>query len=169
MQTRHLAAAALTAGLTALLAAPLAAQEAAADSDSASAVNAVQELRDQYFAKYKAEAAAEAAALFVEDGAIMPQASAMRVGREQVEQHLSSFFENQDISVSGLSDATLYFGDRVLDRGILSVEVSPEESEESSSDTGKYVLLASSADGEWKIEWLIWNLDHPLRTSGGEE
>lgn len=167
MHTRHLAATALLAGLVALWAAPLAAQEEAA-SDSAAAVKAVDQLRDELFSKYKTEAASEAAALFTEDGAIMPQANAMRVGRDEIEDHLETFFGNQKISMSGISDATLYFGDRVVDRGILSIEVAPEGVEETSSDTGKYVILARRVDGAWKVEWFIWNLDHPMRVAEGE-
>lgn len=158
MRTRYVAAFVALCTL-ALVGTPLAAQ-----SDSEQAVDAVKKLRDDFLATYKAQTPAEAAALFAEDGVLMPQADATATGREAIQSRLERFLSSQTVSMSGLSEETFVAGDRVLDRGIVSIEVSPEGTEETGSDTGKYVLVASRADGGWKIDWFIWSLDHPLRS-----
>jgi len=165
MRTRYATAFVALSALL-LAGAPLDAQ-----SDSEQAVDAVKELRDDFLATYKAQAPAEAAGLFAEDGVLMPQADATATGREAIQSRLEGFLSSQTVSMSGLSEETFMAGDRVLDRGILSIEVSPEGTEETGSDTGKYVLVASRADGGWKIDWFIWSLDHPLRSvqTQGEE
>lgn len=166
MPTRHLAG--LAAGIVALTTvaltgAPLSGQEETASAAPEDAVEAVQELRDRFFATYRDEAPAEAAAMFAEQGVLMPQASAQARGREAIQSRLESFLSRQTVSMGGISEETFELEDRVLDRGILSIEVSPEGIEEKGSDTGKYVLLARQGEQGWEIEWFIWSLDHPLR------
>ena len=164
MKTSHLAAfvAVLTLGLTA---APLAAQDGAEQE----AVEAIDQLRDDFLATFKAAAPAEAAQLFTEEGVYMPQAAATARGREAIQQRLEQFLSGQTVSMSGISEETVVAGDRVIDRGIISITISPEGTEESGSDTGKYVVVASPAEEGWKIDWFIWSLDHPLRQVESQE
>lgn len=174
MQTRSLAgfaAAASALVILALAGSPLAAQEETASQSSEDAVGAVNELRDGFLATYKDNAPAEGAAMFAEDGVLMPQASAQAVGREAIQSRLEGFLSGQTVSMSSISEETVQLEDRVIDRGILSITVSPEGTEEKGSDTGKYVLLARQGEQGWEIEWFIWSLDHPLRTvqAEGEE
>ena len=164
MKTRYLAAlvALVTLGVGA---APLAAQ----DGSEEGVEEAVKQLRDDVLAAYKAAAPAEAAKLFAEDGVYMPQAARQAQGPEAIQERLEQFLTGQTVSMSGISEETVVAGDRVLDRGIISITVSPEGTDESGSDTGKYVLVASSAEDGWKIDWFIWSLDHPLRQVESEE
>lgn len=155
--------------------ATLAAGPAAAQQDEAAMKDAVKSLRDDYFATYQANDPETAGSLFASDGVLLAPATTSIRGPKQVRERLKSFFENQEISLGAISEETVVSGDRVLDRGILTLEVTPAGSDQSSSDTGKYVLVASKHEPEeggepvWKIDWLIWNTDNPLRTSGGEE
>ena len=73
------------------------------------------------------------------------------------------------VSLQAISEETRVLDGAVLDRGILGIETTPEGAEEASTDTGKYVLLAENRDGAWKIVWLMWNTDHPLRIASTEE
>lgn len=160
----------LTAG-TLLLA--LAAAPAAAQDDPETMKDAVKSLRDDYFSAYAAKEPESASSLFADAGVLLPPAAPSIRGPEQVRQRLTSFFEDQTISLGAISEETLVVGDRVVDRGILTVEVTPAGSDETSTDTGKYVLLAEKVEpeeggeAEWRIRWLMWNTDHPMRTSGG--
>lgn len=154
--------------------ATLAAGPAAAQQDEAAMKDAVKSLRDEYFATYEANEPEKAASLFTSDGVLLAPAISPIRGPKQVRKRLASFLEKQTVSIGAISEETVVAGDRVLDRGILTLEVTPAGSDESSSDTGKYVLVATKQQPEdggeavWKIDWLIWNTDHPLRTGGGD-
>ena len=162
-----------TTMLAAALLLVLATGPAAAQEEPQAMKDAVKSLRDDYFSAYGAGEPGTAAGLFKSDGVLLPPAAPSIRGPEQIRQRLGSFFENQTVSLGAISEETLVVGDRVVDRGILTVEVTPAGSDESSSDTGKYVLLAEKAGSEeggestWKIRWLMWNTDHPMRASGG--
>lgn len=147
---------------------------ATAQEETTAMKDSVRRIRDAYFASYKAGDAAAAASLFASDGVLMPPAAPAVRGREQVQKRLEGFFEGQTVSLGVISEETLVAGDRVLDRGILTVEVKQDGAEKSSSDTGKYVLMAvkkAPEDGQeaWRIRWLIWSTDHPMQVSGGRE
>lgn len=166
----------ITTTLTGALLLALAAGPAAAQQDEAAMKDAVKSLRDDYFATYEAKQPAKAASLFTSDGVLLAPATAAIRGPEQVQARLKRFFEDQTVSLGALSEETIVSGERVLDRGIVTLEVTPAGSDQSSTDTGKYVLVAEKVqpegggEAEWRIAWLIWNTDHPMRSapSGGE-
>ncbi len=168
--TREIATVLTGAFLLTLAAAPAAAQE-----DETAMKDAVKEVRDEYFATYEANEPEKAASLFASDGVLLPPATTAIRGPEQVSQRLASFFENQTVALGAISEETLVSGDRVLDRGLLTLEVTPAGSEETSTDTGKYVLVAEKeapeegAEAVWRIRWLMWNTDHPMQSAGGGE
>ena len=151
----------------------LAAGPAVAQEDAAAMKDAVKSLRDEYFATYEANQPEKAASLFTSDGVLLPPATAAIRGPEQVRQRLASFFEDQTVSLGAISEETVVAGDRVLDRGIVTLEVTPAGSDQTSTDTGKYVLVAveeqpeGGGEATWRIAWLIWNTDHPMRTASG--
>lgn len=153
----------------------LAAAPVSAQDDGTAMKDAVKDLRDEYFATYEAKEPQKAASLFASDGVLLAPATSTIRGPEQVRERLASFFEGQTVSLGAISEETLVAGDRVLDRGILTVEVTPAGSDQTSTDTGKYVLVAAKEKPEdggeaaWKIRWLMWNTDHPMRSAGGDD
>jgi uncharacterized protein (TIGR02246 family) len=150
---------------------------AAAQEDADAMKDAVKSLRDEYFATYEAKQPEKAASLFTSDGVLLAPATAALRGPEQIRQRLQAFLQDQAVSLGALSEETLVSGERVLDRGIVTLEVTPAGSDQTSTDTGKYVLVAEKEQPEgggeatWRIAWLIWNTDHPMRSapSGGED
>lgn len=150
----------------ALLAAPTA--ELIAQSDEA-AVKAVKSVRDDYFASYEARTPEKGAQQFAQDGVLLPPASPSAQGREAIVQQIQGLTDGLTVSLQAISEQTKVLDGAILDRGILGVETTPEGTEETSTDTGKYVLLAEQRNGSWKIVWLIWNTDHPLRIMSTEE
>lgn len=165
----------ITIALVGAFLATLAAGPAAAQQDETAMKDAVKSLRDEYFATYEAKQPEKAGSLFASDGVLLAPATSTIRGPEQVRKRLSSFFEDQTVSLGAISEETIVAGDRVLDRGILTIEVTPTGSDETSTDTGKYVLMAAKEAPEdggepaWKIRWLMWNTDNPIRSGGGGE
>lgn len=150
-----------------VLAAPAA--ELAAQTSDEAAVKAVKSVRDSFFGSYEARTPKAAASTFASDGVLMPPAAASVQGAEAIRSRLEAFTEGIDVSLQAISEQTKVLDGAVLDRGILGIETTPEGSDEASTDTGKYMLLAEKRDGTWKLVWLTWNTDHPLRVTGGEE
>ena len=150
-----------------LLAAPVA--DLAAQSADQDGVKAVKSVRDDYFASYEAGTPEAGAGQFVEEGVLMPPASPSATGPEAIAQRIQRLTEGMTVSLQAISEETRVLDGAVLDRGILGIETTPEGAEEASTDTGKYVLLAENRDGAWKIVWLMWNTDHPLRIASTEE
>ena len=163
---RTIASVTVLLGVT-LLAAPAA--DLAAQSADQDAVKAVKSVRDDYFASYEAGTPEAAAGQFVEEGLLMPPASPAVTGPEAIAQRIQGLTDGMTVSLQAISEETRVMDGAVLDRGILGVETTPEGADEASTDTGKYVLLAENRGGAWKIVWLIWNTDHPLRISSTEE
>lgn len=150
--------------LLATPAADVAAQEADGDD-----VEAVKSVRDGYFASYEAVTPDSAAAHFTEDGVLLPPAASVARGHEAIRGRIQALTEGMSISLQAISEETKVLDGTVIDRGILGIETTPEGAEEAATDTGKYVLVAENRDGTWKIVWLMWNTDHPLRISSTEE
>lgn len=160
--------------LAAALVLTLPAGPATAQEGTDAAKEAVQSMRDAYFSTYEAGNAEKAVSYFAEGGALLPPTSSTVRGTESIRQRLTDFLGSQTISLQAISEETLRSGDRVLDRGMLAIEVTPDGAQQSSTDTGKYVLVAvrESAEGqepEWRIQWLIWNTDHPITADSGSE
>lgn len=152
----------------ALLAAP-GARLAAQSAESESAVESVKSLRDAFFGSYEARTPAEGATRFARDGVLMPPASGAVQGPEAIQQRIQALTEGQAVSLQAISEETKVLDGAILDRGLLGIETTPEGAEEASTDTGKYVLLAENREGSWKLVWLVWNTDHPLRVAADEE
>lgn len=144
----------------ALLVTPTAELTAQSSDD---AVETVKSLRDAFFASYEAETPEEAAAQFAEDGVLMPPASPSARGPEAIARRIEAFTEGLVVSLQAISEDSKVLDGAILDRGMLGIETTPEGAEEASTDTGKYFLLAEERDGSWRIVWLAWNTDNPVR------
>lgn len=144
----------------ALLAVPATELSAQSGDD---AVETVKSLRDAFFASYQAETPEEAAGQFAEDGVLLPPASSSVQGPEAIAQRIEAFTDGLSVSLQGISEETKVLDGAILDRGLLGIETTPEGDEEASTDTGKYVLLAENREGSWRIVWLVWNTDNPVR------
>lgn len=149
-----------------LLAAPTTGLEAQSDD---AAMETVKSLRDAFFASYEAETPEEAAGQFAEDGVLMPPASPSARGGEAIAQRLETFTQGLTVSLQAISEESKELEGAILDRGLLGIETTPEGADEASTDTGKYVLLAEERDGSWRIVWLMWNTDNPVRVVDTQE
>lgn len=152
--------------VVALLAAPAIELTAQSTDD---AVETVKSLRDDFFASYRAETPEQAAAQFAEEGVLMPPASSSVRGPEAIAKRIEAFTDGLAVSLQAISEETKTLDGAILDRGLLGIETTPEGAEEPSTDTGKYVLLAEERDGSWRLVWLVWNTDNPVRIVDTQE
>lgn len=146
---------------------PLSAQGTA---DRSEAVEAADELRESYIAAFNAHDAGRAAAHFAEEGVLLPPHDGAKQGRGAVRRRLRGLFDAQDVTMQTLPEEAWAAGNRVVERGLLFLEIrseGPDGRVRSGGDTGKYVMVARRTDEGWKIAWLIWNQDHPPREPTG--
>ena len=135
----------------------------ASQSDTAAAdIQAIHAVRDAYVAAESAGDAAAVAALYAEDGVLMPANEPAVSGRAAIETHLSQDYAMMSVEVSAASRETKVAGDIAYDAGTHRVRLTPKAGGDGFEATGKQVVtLARQADGTWKITNLIFNSDAP--------
>jgi len=120
---------------------------------------------DRWLQLVKAKDAAGIAALYAEDGAVMPPNAPIGKGRAAIEQTWASMIQAPGFELTFVSDQIIVSssGDLALDRGTYNLSMAPDGTKQ--SDTGKYVVVWRKIGGEWKAAADIFNSDRPA--SGG--
>jgi uncharacterized protein (TIGR02246 family) len=142
-----------------------------AEGNAAAAVNAgadEQAIRaqvDRWLQLVKAKDAAGIAALYAEDGAVMPPNAPIGEGRAAIEKTWASMMQTRGFDLTFVPDQIIVSssGDMALDRGTYRLKITPDGTE--TTDTGKYVVVWRKVGGEWKAAADIFNSDLPA--SGG--
>ena len=105
--------------------------------------------------------AAGCAAVYADDGIILPPNSPMLRGRAAIQEFW------QGVINIGVRDATLQTveledkGDTAVEMGAYTLDIQPQGGQ-SMKDTGKYLMVwKRQADGLWKWGWDIFNSDLP--------
>ena len=113
----------------------------------------------------KAKDAAGIAALYAEDGAVMPPNAPIGKGRSAIQQTWASMMQTPGFGLAIVPEQIIVSSsaDLALDRGTYSLTVAPNGS--THTDTGKYVVVWRKIGGEWKAAADIFNSDLPA--SGG--
>ena len=109
----------------------------------------------------KAKDAASIAALYAEDGAVMPPNAPIGKGRTAIQQTWASMMETPGFDLTFVPEQILVSssGDMALDRGTYSLMVAPNGTKQ--TDTGKYVVVWRKIGGDWKAAADIFNSDRP--------
>ena len=113
----------------------------------------------------KAKDAAGIAALYAEDGAVMPPNAPIGKGRTAIQQTWASMMRTPGFGLTFVPEQIVVSssGDMALDRGTYSLTIAPDGITQ--TDTGKYVVVWRKIGGEWKAAADIFNSDLPA--SGG--
>ncbi len=120
---------------------------------------------DRWLQLVKAKDAAGIAALYAEDGAVMPPNAAIGKGRAAIQQTWASMMRTPGFNLTIVPEQIVVSssGDMALDRGTYSLTIAPDGTAQ--TDTGKYVVVWRKIGSEWKAAADIFNSDLPA--SGG--
>ena len=120
---------------------------------------------DRWLQLVKAKDAAGIAALYAEDGAVMPPNAPAGKGRTAIQQTWASMLRTPGFDLTFVPEqiAVSSSGDMALDRGTYRLSVAPNGTAQ--TDTGKYVVVWRKVGSEWKAAADIFNSDLPA--SGG--
>ena len=118
---------------------------------------------DRWLDLVKAKDAAGIAALYAEDGAVMPPNAPIGKGRTAIQQTWASMMQTPGFDLTFVPEQIIVSGDMALDRGTYRLAVAPDGVAQ--TDTGKYVVVWRKVGSEWKAAADIFNSDLP--TSGG--
>ena len=120
---------------------------------------------DHWLQFVKTKDAAAIAALYAEDGAVMPPNAPIGKGRAAIQQTWASMMQTPGFDLTFVPDQIIVSssGDMALDRGTYKLAVAPKGTTQ--TDIGKYVVVWRKIGGEWKAAADIFNSD--LSASGG--
>jgi uncharacterized protein (TIGR02246 family) len=141
----------------------------AAEVNAAAAVNdgadeqAIRGHVDRWVQLVKAKDAAGIAALYAEDGAVMPPNAPIGKGRAAIQRTWASMMQTPGFALTFAPEQIVVSasGDMALDRGTYSLTIAPDGTAQ--TDTGKYVVVWRKIGSEWKAAADIFNSDLPAR------
>jgi uncharacterized protein (TIGR02246 family) len=138
---------------------------AAAAFDVGADEQAIRGQVDRWLQLVKAKDAAGIAALYTEDGAVMPPNGPIGKGHAAIQQTWASMMQTPGFDLTFVPEQIVLSssGDMALDRGRYKLAVAPKGTP--MTDTGKYVVVWRKMGGEWKAAADIFNSDLPA--SGG--
>ena len=133
--------------------------------DSGADKQAIRGHVDHWLQLVKAKDAAGIAALYAEDGAVMPPNAPIGKGRGAIQQTWASMMRTPgfDLTFNPEQIVVSSSGDMALDRGTYRLTVAPDGTPQ--TDTGKYVVVWRKIGSDWKAAADIFNSDLPA--SGG--
>jgi uncharacterized protein (TIGR02246 family) len=116
---------------------------------------------DRWHQLMKAKDAAGIAALYTEDGAVMPSNAPIGKGHAAIQQAWAGMLATPGFDLTILPEQITVSssGDMALDRGAYKLAMTPNGT--AVKDTGKYVVVWRKVGGEWKAAADIFNSDLP--------
>jgi uncharacterized protein (TIGR02246 family) len=113
---------------------------------------ALNALRNQFVAAYKAGDADKVAALYTDDAVVLPKDEATVKGRSAIAASDKAFFDQFTPKQVVLSSEEIkIMGDWAFDRGTYKLTIAPKAGGQSATAEGRYlVLLQRQTDGSWK-------------------
>ena len=137
----------------------IAEENAAAVVDVGADEQAIRGQVDRWLQLVKAKDAAGIAALYVEDGAVMPPNAPIGKGRTAIQQTWASMMQTPGFELTFVPEQIIVSssGDMALDRGTYKLAVAPRGT--AMTDTGKYVVVWRKVGSDWKAAADIFNSD----------
>ena len=136
----------------------------AAAVDASADEQAIRGQVDRWHQLIKDKDAAAIAALYTEDGAVMPPNAPIGKGHAAIQQTWAGLLQTPGFELKILPEQITVSssGDMALDRGTYRLAMSPDG--KAMTDTGKYVVVWRKIGGEWTAAADIFNSD--LAASG---
>jgi uncharacterized protein (TIGR02246 family) len=136
-----------------------------AERNTAAAVNvgdeeqAIRGQVDRWLQLVKAKDATAIAALYTEEGAVMPPNAPIGKGRAAIQQTWASMMQTPGFALTFAPEQIVVSasGDMALDRGTYNLTIAPDGATQ--TDTGKYVVVWRKVGSEWKAAADIFNSD----------
>jgi uncharacterized protein (TIGR02246 family) len=116
---------------------------------------------DRWLQLVKAKDAAGIAALYAEEGAVMPPNAPIAKGHKAIQQTWASLMQTPGFDLTFAPEQIIVSssGDMALDRGTYRLAVAPKGT--AMADTGKYVVVWRKLGSDWKAAADIFNSDLP--------
>ncbi len=114
-------------------------------------------MQDVWQSAFDAKDPAELAAIYAEDGALLPPNSEMTNGRAAIEAYWAEF-HTSGIGVE-ITDTEVYAHG---DLGYAVGTFIATDADGATIDEGKYVVIWRNVDGKWQLHRDIWNSSLPL-------
>ena len=132
-------------------------------------LDAVNNVRNEFMSAFNMGDAAKVASQYATDAVVMPTHQPVITGRDAIENYNKTFFEMFTATITVSPVETKVFGDRALDRGTYTIQLTPKAGGSPMMDEGKYlVLLQRQADGSWKLTHDIDNTNMPLPAAAAQ-
>ena len=134
---------------------------AATAADTGAEEQAIRGQVDRWLQLVKAKDAAGVAALYADDGAVMPPNAPIAKGHAAIQQTWASLMQTPGFALTFAPEQILVSasGDMALDRGKYSLTIARDGTTQ--TDTGKYVVVWRKIGSEWKAAADIFNSDLP--------
>jgi uncharacterized protein (TIGR02246 family) len=128
-------------------------------ADSGADEQAIRGQVDHWLQLVKTRDAAAIAALYAEDGAVMPPNAPIGKGRSAIQKTWASMMGTPGFDLNFVPEQILVSssGDMALDRGTYKLRIALKGTAQ--NDTGKYVVVWRKIGGEWKAAADIFNSD----------
>src|SRR5262245_49914592 len=101
----------------------------------------VNNVRNEFKSAFNAGDAAKVASLYATDAGIMPTHQPVISGRAGIENYDKAFVEMFTAALNIAPGETKVFGDRALDRGTYTIQLTPKTGGSPMMDEGKYLIL----------------------------
>jgi len=136
-------------------------ENSAATVDTGADEQAIRGQIDRWLQLVKAKDAAGVAALYADDGAVMPPGAPIGKGHDAIQKTWAGMLATPGFDLSFTPEQIIVSssGDMALDRGTYKLAMSPGG--KPVNDTGKYVVVWRKIGGEWKAAADIFNSDGP--------
>ena len=139
--------------------------QARMDTESAAAKTAVDSLDREFAAHFNQGHADIVAAMYTEQGHLMPPNGPEAVGRDAIKAAMAAMFPMKpELKLTAV--AVTANGPLALERGTYSFTFTPPGAPAPVTDTGKYLVHWHQVDGKWLLADDIWNSDLPAMPMG---
>lgn len=128
-------------------------------AEDGGAVAALEAISEYWETHYNMGHPSMVASKMAEDGLLWSGNGSMMFGRDAVEASLAAQIEGSSPQIQIEQDEALAFGDFGMARGTYQVAGSADGQD--FTNTGYWMSLATSVEGEWQVVGLVTNLDSP--------